>query len=194
MTDRIKAYRAEESLPLHFDAAKVVELARAAQFAVDAGELPPEAVTTLGGRYLQEGRDDAGVDLYNINDPAARGLFNKLKAAGFSEQAAKYAAAYKANLRLARIHKVSFDDAYNGGGTPGYSTQIKRQHEAAATDPRNEDFRALLRSATQSTVVAVATPPPTEPAPTPERTVLDHIKEFIGTIGTEATAVFGEEH
>jgi len=168
LSSAVKAYRHKEAVPKQFDSGAVVRTAQAAGYAVQIG-MPRIGLDSLAARMLTEGREDAGVNEYNTDNPKAKEMFDKMRSAGFDQKQAAYAAAVVDKDMVAKRLGIPFDEAWNGTGTSRYG-RTGAQHAArssqqleAPNDPKNADFKSYVERAasgklTKEEKLAVASP------------------------------------
>lgn len=156
----VEGYRANENIPMLLNRADVLNMANGIKIALDQG-MPVEGRDLYVKKLLLEGRVDAGTNEYNYNNPRAKQLFDKVKAAGASTKPAMYAAAVLDKLEVAKRLNIPFELAWNGTGRSVSSRGVveadgQRHAERAklfenvAKDPRNADLVELVNRVTSS--------------------------------------------
>ncbi len=150
MADKIKAYRAGETLPHTFDTGSIIDIISAQMHAQSLG-YPVESAQDVGKRILLEGRTDAGTNGYDRNSDAIKAVHQAMILGGHSETAAEFVAAQVEKSKVAKRLGISFDEAWNGTGKVRGTNATGKDYEQRAnnfeqvkTDPRNKDFFDLI--------------------------------------------------
>lgn len=156
----VQGYRANENIPTTFQRTKILDMANGIRIALDQG-MPVEGRDFYVKKVLLEGREDAGTNGYDYNNPRAKALYEKTLAAGASKTAATYAAAVLDKLEVAKRRNIPFELAWNGTGRvvgkDGVVYADGRRHaeraklfENVAKDPRNADLVETVNRVTSS--------------------------------------------
>lgn len=146
---KVFAYRSKETRPLHLDIGDVAGIAEATREGLKLG-MPSIGADQLANKILLEGREDAGANEYNIDNPRANKLYNALVDKGIDPRYAKYPAAVLDKSEVAKRLNIPFELAWNGTGKTAQGADGQR-HTAraaastgAASDPKNADFVDLI--------------------------------------------------
>ena len=148
---KIAGYRAGENLPLNLYAPDVVNTAQA----VKTGLITPEQ---LLARILLEGREDAGANSIDRNNPNSVAYKQQLESNGISESGARLAALLREKTAVAKRLGISLDEAWNGTGRSSVGLTGKDYAQRAvkfrnvAADPRNGPLLDLIKQSATNTL------------------------------------------
>lgn len=148
---KVKGYRAGETLPLEFSKARILDIASGLNVARAAG-MPERGITDYTKKVLLEGREDAGTNSFNIDNPRANALYEATVAGGANNISASYAAAILDKSEVAKRLNIPFELAWNGTGRTKGGKADGQRHAARAEkfnevekDPRNADLVSVVQ-------------------------------------------------
>ena len=136
----IRAFRKGESQPLRLSKKAIIREVMGIVRGLDNG-MPKIGADNYGDKVLLEGREDAGYNKYNINNPRAVELANK--------SGSGYAAAVLDKSEVAKRLNIPFELAWNGTGKTAeadgqrHATRAE-QMKGAVNDPKNKEFKDLI--------------------------------------------------
>lgn len=148
----IKAYRAGETLPKQFSRAAIIEMLNGINAGLANG-MPEIGAKNYGDKVLLEGREDAGTNGYNSNNPRAAKLANTVaeQARTFDSPASAYPAAVLDKMEVAKRLNIPFELAWNGTGRTKGGEADGQRHSARADkmvgaidDPKNVELKDLI--------------------------------------------------
>lgn len=151
----VKGWRADpqgkpETLPTKFNRRDVINIASGLNRAQELG-MPEIGSKQLLNKILLEGRADAGVNEYNVNNPKAVELAKQLSAEGYPDISARYAAAVLDKMQTAQRLNIPFEQAWNGAGKSQETKRTGKQHsdraaasQGASDFEKNSELRDLI--------------------------------------------------
>lgn len=165
LNPKINVTRFGETLPLKLDRASIIRMAQAAAAGGQLG-MPAIGKNELFNKIALEGREDAGTNEYNYNNPKAKAIYDAMAEMGFSRAEAMYPAAVFDKSQVAKRLGIPFEKAWNGtgrvlsDGTSAYvrphgtviadgerHTQRAEAMKGAKDDPRNKEAVDLISRA-----------------------------------------------
>jgi hypothetical protein len=154
----LKAYRAnpatgkKETLPKSFDRGEIINLTRGMDTSLALG-MPAVGKAEVVNKILKEGRGDAGTNSYNVDNPKAVALFQKLVQDNITAPlGAAYAAAVLDKSQVASRLGTTFERAWNGtktssvtGKSGQWHSDTYNQSRAAKDFPENAELVDLVK-------------------------------------------------
>ena len=151
LSKTIKGYRAGETLPLKLNRQHILNIVQGLPIAKEAG-MPEIGITDYTKKVLLEGREDAGTNEFNHNNPRANKLYETAVANGANRVSAAYGAAVLDKSEVAKRLNIPFELAWNGTGRTKDGSADGQRHAARAesfsnveADPRNADLVDSVR-------------------------------------------------
>lgn len=161
LKNTIQGYRADpsgkfggkdrmETRPTTVNAQYLMQLVDGIKYAESKG-MPKVSAETVVNKLLLEGREDLGTNEYNVNNKRAKALYDDMRAQGYEESAATFAAAVLDKTEVAKRLGIPFERAWNGTGVSKHTGRTGAQHaqrsdemEYAATSPKNKELLDLV--------------------------------------------------
>lgn len=161
LKNTIQGYRADpsgrfggkdrmETRPTTVNAQYLMELVDGIKYAESKG-MPKVSAETVVNKLLLEGREDLGTNEYDVNNKRAKALYDDMRAQGYEESAATFAAAVLDKTEVAKRLGIPFEKAWNGTGISKYTGRTGAQHaqrsdemEYAAKSPKNKELLDLV--------------------------------------------------